>query len=537
MSFQVKIVYDLIDKVSSQIKSINSKINSTSLSVNSQASAFSNLSTIASNSFSSISNSINSVGSSLKDASGKLAPMSLGLGAIGGMALKSTANFETLALQLEALAGSSEKGQEMFKKLVKLGAETPFELAPLVKANNTMMGFGLSGESAFANLKRIGDIAAITGGDLQGITLAFSQSAAQGKLMGQEILQFINNGVPIIELLAKTINKPTSEIKKMVEKGLITFPILEKAFINATSQGGKFQNGMLRLSTTLSGVFSTLKDNVNIALSELGKDIVATTNLKENMKAFGNVIANLVEKFKALSPKTKKFIVYSGILITVLTPVLFIAGALISSFGLLFKGLAFVSGGFALFSRVLLFMPTAFSILLQGLTAIIGTLSLLKNVAVITLRSLLAFALANPFTAIIIATTIIYTYWDKIRAVFSGITGFIKQITFDDLIKAGNDILSLFKNVLNYVLEIANKFQIFKDIGTIFGGVKDFITGGSPTTIFNSNPAMPTAMANQNQSFNGNINVSFANMPKKTNIESNINNKAINLGTNSVFSR
>ena len=530
MSFQVKIVYDLIDKVSSKIKSINSSINSSAV-------AFSNISNIASNSFSNISNSISSVGNALKDTSVKLAPMSLGLGAIGGMALKSTANFETLALQLESLAGSSQKGQEMFNKLVKLGAETPFELAPLVKANNTMMGFGLSGESAFANLKRIGDIAAITGGDLQGITLAFSQSAAQGKLMGQEILQFINNGVPIIELLAKTINKPTSEIKKMVEKGLITFPILEKAFMNATSEGGKFQNGMLRLSTTLSGVFSTLKDNVNIALSELGKDIVATTNLKENMKAFGNVIANLVEKFKALSPETKKFIIYSGILITVLTPVLLIAGALISSFGLLFKGLAFVSGGFALFGRALLFMPTAFSFLLQGLTTIIGTLSLLKNVAIITLRSLLAFAVANPFTTLIIAATIIYTYWDKIKTIFSSIAGFIKQITFDDLIKAGNDILNLFQNVLDYVLKIANKFQIFRDIGTVFSGVKDFVMGGQPTTIFNSPMSTPIPMANQNQSFNGNINVSFANMPKKTNIESNVNNKAINLGTNSVFSR
>ena len=512
MSFQVKIVYDLIDKVSSKIQKINSTINASAGNIKAMSSSMSNSFTSFSNSVnntsSQISSSLNKVGSSLKEASGKLAPLSLGIGALGIGALKSTANFETLAMQLESLAGSAEKGQIMFNNLVKLGAETPFELAPLIKANNTMMGFGLSSEGAFANLKRIGDVAAITGGDLQGVALAFSQTSAQGRLMGQEVLQFINNGVPIIEMLAKTMNQPTSAIKKLVEQGKVSFPIVEKAFIDATSQGGKFSDGMKKLSGTLSGIFSTLKDNLNIALSGLGKDIVETTNLKQTMKDFAGFVENLTEKFKSLSPQLKQFIIYGGMITVALTPILFIVGSLASSFGLLFRGVTLLTGGFSMLQVVLL---GAF-------------------------RALVAFSMANPLTAILVATTLIYQYWDKISAFFVKIYNSITQITFDDFLGFGESILQVFNNILGVINSIIDKVSLLKDIKTILSGAKDFILGGNETQ-FNTKPMQPVLQSNPNQGFSGNIDVSFNNAPKNTTIKSRTSNKSIDLGVNSIFGK
>lgn len=544
MSFQVKIVYDLIDKVSSKIQRINAIINASAKNVNvasnSMAKSFSSFSdsikkssiqvansisqvdeslknigkktapkVVSSfnqiiNSFDKVGSSLNKVGSSLKEASGKSAPLSLGIGAIGFGALKSTANFETLSLQLESLAGSAEKGKIMFNNLVELGAETPFELSPLIKANNTMMGYSLSAESAFANLKRIGDVAAITGGDLQGIAIAFSQTSAQARLTGQEIAQFINNGVPIIDMLAKTMNKPTSAIKKLVEQGKVSFPIVEKAFIDATSKGGKFADGMKKLSVTLSSVFSTLKDRINIALADLGKDIVETTNLKQTMKDFAGFVADLTDKFKSLSPELKQFIIYGGLITVALTPILFIAGSIASGFALMFKGVVMLTTGFSLLQ-----------------VALAGAF-----------RALVAFSLANPFTAILIAATLIYQYWGDITSIFGRVSNFIKQITFDDFIVAGEKILKVFSNIFKTILDILGKVKLFNKIGQIFSDAKDFIFGNGEKP--NQNTMQPK-LQSSNQNFNGNIAVSFNNTPKNTTIQSRVDNRAVDLGINSVF--
>lgn len=274
---------------------------------------------------------LQSFGADAKDVGQKL---SLGLSApiaiAGVKALSSAAKFEKLQTQLNVLTGSTEKGTEAFKKLVEFSAGTPFQLDELVQANNTLMGFGVSAGDAFKHLQSIGDIAAVSGGDLQGISVAFGQVAAAGRLMGQDLLQLINNGVPIIDMLSQSMGVAKSEIKDMVSKGAVTFPVLIKAFQDATSEGGKFAGGMAMLSGTLGGVFSTLKDNINIAFAEVGKSIVESFDLIEVTKGIIESIQSATKAFKTFSPTTKKAIVVITALVAALGPVLLALGTLIT---------------------------------------------------------------------------------------------------------------------------------------------------------------------------------------------------------------
>lgn len=273
--------------------------------------------------------------------------------AVGGLAIAQAAKFEKLQTTLNVLTGSAEKGAKAFKNLVKFSAGTPFQLDQLVKANNTMMGFGISADEAASHLKAIGDIAAVSGGDLQGITVAFSQVAASGRLMGQDLLQLINNGVPIIDMLSNSMGVAKSEIKGMVSEGAVTFPVLLKAFQDATSEGGKFHNGMGTLSQTLSGLGSTLRDNLNIALAELGSEIVTAFDLKEKTKQFIVFIQNLTEKFKALSPATKKTILIIAGIATTIGPVLLTVAAFT-------KAIVFITSAFTTLGSGLLIVKAAF---------------------------------------------------------------------------------------------------------------------------------------------------------------------------------
>jgi len=339
--FRISYIYDLVDNISPQLKKIQSNLEATRSSVHSTAQSMAA-------SFDKVGQSLKQTSQSLRNAGSTLAPLSVAMGGVAIKALSSAANFEKLQMQMEVLTGSAEKGKEVFKTLVNFAAATPFELPELVKANNTLMGFGMSAKDAFDSLKMIGDVSAVAGGDLQGITVAFGQAAASGRLMGQDLLQLVNNGVPIIDMLESSMGVAKEKIKDMVSEGKITLPVLTKAFKDATSEGGKFYNGMEKLSTTLGGVYSTLKDNVNIAFAELGSEMAKSINLQQLIKDLSEFAGKITEKFKALSPETRKFITYAVLIATVLAPVLLIFGSLIGVLGLAFSGLAMVAGGFAL---------------------------------------------------------------------------------------------------------------------------------------------------------------------------------------------
>jgi len=262
---------------------------------------------------------------------GLTAPLTI----LGGVALNQTVNFEKLRTTLDVLTGSAEAGANAFERLVQFSATTPFQLPDLVRANNTLMGFGLTADQAFESLKSMGDIAAVAGGDLDRIAVAFGQSAAAGRVMNQDLLQFINNGVPILELLANTMGVTTGEVKQLSSEGKVTFDVLQQAFIDATSEGGKFEGGMKTLSKTLGGTFSTLKDNVNIALADFGTAIVDAFNLSENIPKLTKFVGDLSEKFKNLSPEIRRLIIIFGALLTGIGPLLIIIGKLSIGIGAL----------------------------------------------------------------------------------------------------------------------------------------------------------------------------------------------------------
>jgi len=276
--------------------------------------------------------------------------LSAPLALAGGMALKQAANFEKLQTTLNVLTGSAEEGAKAFERLVQFSAKTPFQLDELVKANNTMMGFGLSAEDAYNSLQQLGDIAAVAGGDLNRIAVAFGQSAAEGRVMTRDILQFINNGVPMYELLADVTGKTAGEVRQLASEGKITFEVLQAAFERSTQEGGKFHNGMKTLSGTLNGLFSTLKDNVNIAFAELGQEIAKAFNLSENIPKITKFIGDLVKKFKELHPNTKRAIIVIGTLATILPP-------LILAFQTLYPAIVSIAGGFKLLTTAIATNP------------------------------------------------------------------------------------------------------------------------------------------------------------------------------------
>lgn len=240
---------------------------------------------------------------------------SVGIVAAGTAAIKSASDFEMLRTNIITLTGSVEKGGAKMKELADFAAKTPFETRDLVEATQTMMGFGISAEESSENLRMLGDVSLGNKNKLQGLTLAFSQIQSTGRLMGQDLLQMINNGFNPLTIISQKTGKSMAVLKKEMENGAISADQVTDAFKIATSEGGLFYKGMDQGSKTLSGSFSTLKDEAFetlrsiVGMSETGEikkggvfyylkeAVVSLTDAIKNLQPTMTQIGNLLNTY------------------------------------------------------------------------------------------------------------------------------------------------------------------------------------------------------------------------------------------------
>jgi len=185
-----------------------------------------------------------------------------GLYQVGRLAsdiLATNRSMETLRMELTAVEGSIEGSRRAFNFLSKFADETPFEVDGLTKAFVSLRNFGINPTKEV--MDAITNQASKLGGSqevLTGITIALGQAWGKGKLQGQEILQLINQGVPVWDLLSQATGKNTAELQKMSEKGEITRVMIEK-LIMTMGEAAKGSNALAM--DTLNGKISTLADS------------------------------------------------------------------------------------------------------------------------------------------------------------------------------------------------------------------------------------------------------------------------------------
>lgn len=198
-----------------------------------------------------------------------MAAVGTGVSIAGGFALKSAASFEQTRIGLENMLGSADLARDLLSDISKFAAETPFEFPELAQATRQLVAFGFSGKDAFDTMKQLGDVSAAVGAPINDIAYLMGTLRTQGRAFTVDIRQFAQRGIPIYEYLAKVLNTNEQAISSMIEEGKIGFPEVQKAFQAMTGEGGKFHGTMAKQSKSLSGLFSTLKDNIGMTAREL----------------------------------------------------------------------------------------------------------------------------------------------------------------------------------------------------------------------------------------------------------------------------
>ena len=220
----------------------------------------------------------------------------------GQYALQTAGSFEQLAISFRVMTGSAQTGQELTDAIIKLGAETPMTAQQLSKAAQLLLSFGESAENIIPDLQLLGDI---TGGEVNRfnmLALAFAQVGANGKLMGQDLLQMVNAGFNPLQTMSQTTGKSMGELRKEMEEGRISFQMVAQAMKDAASEGGRYFGLMEQQSQSLNGRLSTLGDTWEQVSKNIGDFFLPMAKAAVNsLISMGEAVLSLQQRMNTLT--------------------------------------------------------------------------------------------------------------------------------------------------------------------------------------------------------------------------------------------
>lgn len=212
---------------------------------------------------------------------------------------------QSLQTSFETLVGNKPQAEELFSSIREFAVKTPMQMKDLASAAQTMMSFNIPVEQIMENLKALGDVSMGDAQKFQSLSLAFSQMSATGKLMGQDLLQMINAGFNPLATISEKTGKSIAQLKEEMEKGAISADMVRQAFIDATSEGGKFYDMLEAQSKTLRGAYSNLQGAIDDMFNSIGEQsegimagaIDAATLLVQNYEKVGKAILFVVATY------------------------------------------------------------------------------------------------------------------------------------------------------------------------------------------------------------------------------------------------
>lgn len=220
----------------------------------------------------------------------------------GRAAIDARSKIEQLEISFSTLLGSQAEANSLLAELKSYGTVTPYDTEGLAQAARLMLSYGMSANKVMPMLKVLGDIAMGDKEKLQSLTLAFSQMSASGRVCKQDLNQMVNAGFNPLQIIAEQTGKSIGELNDEVSAGKISVNQIEQAFIDATSEGGKFHNMVSNLSNSLEGKIASMADeweNLKASIGGLAGPAVigaiqTTTSAIETM-------TKAIERLKAIA--------------------------------------------------------------------------------------------------------------------------------------------------------------------------------------------------------------------------------------------
>lgn len=184
-----------------------------------------------------------------------------------------SAELDAARAKFRVFTGSVIEAEKILGEVRSLSATSPVSFQGGQRAIATMLQFGVASKSVVNSLKQMAEI---TGGDtqrLESLALAFAQSQAAGRLMGQDLLQMVNAGFNPLKVISEQTGQSLVELKKQMEAGGVSSEAVAKAFKDATAEGGRFNGLLEEVANTTSGKLTKAYSSIEQLGTAIGKAI------------------------------------------------------------------------------------------------------------------------------------------------------------------------------------------------------------------------------------------------------------------------
>nr|DAE39932.1 MAG TPA: Tape measure domain protein [Caudoviricetes sp.] len=226
--------------------------------------------------------------------------------------------FQQFEIAFETMLGSGQKAKGMISDLANLAATTPFDMKGVVNGAKQLLAYGFAANEITDTMRRLGDVSAGLGLNLQDLTWLYGTTMVQGRLFTRDLMQFTGRGIPLTEELAKQFGVTKDKVSELVTAGKVGFPEVKKAIESLTNEGGKFGGLMEKQSHSITGQISNIKDTIEMAINDLGTQteglmndaLDITSKVIDHWKEIGEVIlaaASAIGLYKAMAVSVAAF--------------------------------------------------------------------------------------------------------------------------------------------------------------------------------------------------------------------------------------
>ena len=229
-----------------------------------------------------------------------------------------TGEFELQKTTLAAMLGDLSSAEQIITRIQGLAVESPFQFKELTTYAKQLSAFSVPAQELYDTTKMLADISAGLGVGMDRIVLAYGQVRSAAFLRGQEVRQFTEAGIPILDELAKQFTElegravSAGEVFDKISKRLVPFEMVAKVFKDMTSEGGKFYNMQEVQAETLKGKISNLKDAYEMMLNEIGKS--QSENLKGSVDWVRKLMVNYEETGRTIVELVAAYGAYKTVL-------------------------------------------------------------------------------------------------------------------------------------------------------------------------------------------------------------------------------
>lgn len=224
-----------------------------------------------------------------------------GLYTIGG-------EFQKQHIALTSILGDSMKAETIFNRIKDLAVVSPFQFKELASYTKQLSAYSIPYEELYDTTKRLADISAGVGVDMGRIILAYGQVRSAAFLRGQELRQFTEAGIPLVDELAKRFTKLTGvvtsagDVFDKISRKEVSFGMVKDVLWELTNEGGKFYNMQEAFAESLAGKWSNLQDAWDVMMADIAEgnsgvlsdSLEILTKLMKHWKAVAAILSSLV---------------------------------------------------------------------------------------------------------------------------------------------------------------------------------------------------------------------------------------------------